>query len=678
MANYNLTQTGAEVQAILNRVAAGYIYMGVADLTTTPDTTNPKVYYLLTAVGTYTNFGNIQHSSGIGIALWNGTAWSYQNVPSSAVVETDATLTENSTTPVQSGAVWSGLQYSTYNPLAGVTFGNNADDNKISSTLKGIWIDIKSAITLPQTLYFSLYRNKASNGWFFRFTKSQSSSTSEILFQSSGTPKMTGKNDIVVAGYGDFSGKADLHLSLDFTNYTSDISVTYGTLGSYITPSLLNTSVGTNMTLKDKIDEMNAEFSASISSINNVLEDYTDSLRGVTFDGTTAAQTIKGMVKGCWLQVLDETAEIPSELYIKSFRNDSTYTGDYQCVVTIGDADATYFTYYQASAKTGTEELVVYGYSSLYGKANLHLSIEWGSTSVLTNVTGVSFNTDELNTEPTETYTLAQYVTSLKPLYNKNIVVFGDSITERTDATSMGWCNYFSLFTGSNVINVGIGGTQLRQRATPAEGTPTSTTEAYAALDIYNMVKASCLQSFTQQTAAANYLLSQTGDDNTLIVSRLSAINWAKIDAVVVLAGTNDWRNAGQQIGATGSNDPNTTLGAINEIVRLLLSTYKHISLYYCTPIVRWIADSLSERTDANWCDVYTNADDKNLRDYSKILSDEFVKNHIPVCDLYNTMGWNKYNFSEYFKDTDGTHPDKGYDEIGAKIGAFVVANKTF
>lgn len=106
MAYYNLTQTGAEVQVILDRVAAGYIYMGTADLTTTPDTTNPNVCYLLKAVGTYTNFGNIQHSSGIGIALWNGTAWSYQNVPSSAVVATDATPTEKSTNPVQSGGVY--------------------------------------------------------------------------------------------------------------------------------------------------------------------------------------------------------------------------------------------------------------------------------------------------------------------------------------------------------------------------------------------------------------------------------------------------------------------------------------------------------------------------------------------------------------------------------------------
>lgn len=106
MANYNLTQTGAQVQQLLDTVAAGYIYMGAADLTTTPDTTNPNVCYLLKAVGTYTNFGNITHSSGITIAMWNGTAWSYQNVPSSAVVPTDATITENSVNPVQSGAVY--------------------------------------------------------------------------------------------------------------------------------------------------------------------------------------------------------------------------------------------------------------------------------------------------------------------------------------------------------------------------------------------------------------------------------------------------------------------------------------------------------------------------------------------------------------------------------------------
>ncbi len=132
MANYNLTQTGAQVQALLDTVAAGYIYMGVADLTTTPDTTNPNVCYLLKAVGTYTNFGNVTHSSGIGIALWNGTVWSYQNVPSSAVVATDATPTEGSTSPVQSGGTYNAIM----NGIGSQVFAYSVFD-KTTSTVTG-------------------------------------------------------------------------------------------------------------------------------------------------------------------------------------------------------------------------------------------------------------------------------------------------------------------------------------------------------------------------------------------------------------------------------------------------------------------------------------------------------------------------------------------------------------
>ena len=45
---------------------------------------------------------------------------------------------------------------------------------------------------------------------------------------------------------------------------------------------------------------------------------------------------------------------------------------------------------------------------------------------------------------------------------------------------------------------------------------------------------------------------------------------------------------------------------------------------------------------------------------------------------MYNTLGWNKYNFSQYFNDSDGTHPKKGFKEIAKKIASFLIANKTF
>lgn len=127
MANYNLTQTGAQVQQLLDTVAAGYIYMGTADLTTTPDTTNPNVCYLLKAVGTYTNFGNVTHSSGITIAKWNGTAWTSENVPSSAVVQTDATPIAGSTAPVQSGGVYDAISAAISGAGASVSIDKNSD-----------------------------------------------------------------------------------------------------------------------------------------------------------------------------------------------------------------------------------------------------------------------------------------------------------------------------------------------------------------------------------------------------------------------------------------------------------------------------------------------------------------------------------------------------------------------
>ena len=60
------------------------------------------------------------------------------------------------------------------------------------------------------------------------------------------------------------------------------------------------------------------------------------------------------------------------------------------------------------------------------------------------------------------------------------------------------------------------------------------------------------------------------------------------------------------------------------------------------------------------------------------MIQTEVASHHIPICDMYNTLGWNMYNFSNYFKDTDGTHPYKGYMSIARKFKGFIDANRTF
>lgn len=259
---------------------------------------------------------------------------------------------------------------------------------------------------------------------------------------------------------------------------------------------------------------------------------------------------------------------------------------------------------------------------------------------------------------------------------SKTIVCFGDSITEFKDESGKRYSDYIAEITGANVINVGVGGTQFRQRTQPLT-TPTSDNEAYAALDIINMVKAACEQNFEKQINAASHLKSI--DNNIAIVESFQSIDWSSVSAVTIFAGTNDWNNAPSSWGESGSTDVNTTFGAINEIVRLILTTYPHVCIYWFTPIVRWLKNDNDERTDETWSDN-VKKNDKTLKEFSAAVAEEVSKHHLPICDMYNTLGWNQYNFSQYFKDTDGVHPTKGrgMEYIGRKIVAFINANKTF
>ena len=270
-------------------------------------------------------------------------------------------------------------------------------------------------------------------------------------------------------------------------------------------------------------------------------------------------------------------------------------------------------------------------------------------------------------------------VTENNSWQGKTVVCFGDSLTEFSN-NGQGYGDWISKFTGANVIRVGIGGAQLRQRTIPVD-TPTNDFNAYAALDIYNMIKSSCEQDFSKQIAAANWLRDNANDDNTAIIQRLVDIDWSKVDVVTILGGTNDWHNSPTFFGESGSTDANYTLGAINEIIRLLTSTYKHISLYWFTTIVRYETPSgttiIDARVHENWSDVWQNSAGKTLKDTIQPIIAEVSNNKIPICDMYNTLGWNENNFSQYFN-IDNTHPYNGFEQLAKKMIGFINANRTF
>lgn len=83
--------TGQTMQDVLVRIvedlASCGTYGGVIGTSTVPDTDKPHTFYLLGEVGTYPNLGGIEHNGGIGIAIWDGSSFDYENLPANAIVD---------------------------------------------------------------------------------------------------------------------------------------------------------------------------------------------------------------------------------------------------------------------------------------------------------------------------------------------------------------------------------------------------------------------------------------------------------------------------------------------------------------------------------------------------------------------------------------------------------------
>jgi len=251
------------------------------------------------------------------------------------------------------------------------------------------------------------------------------------------------------------------------------------------------------------------------------------------------------------------------------------------------------------------------------------------------------------------------------------IVSLGDSITEFKYGMK-GYVEYLQELTDGNVIRGGIGGTRLAERATPTL-TPTSTTEAYAALDIVNIVKAWTLGDWSLVDAANQYLINNASNDNTIIIDNLKNNPITSVNVVTILGGTNDL-TGGSILGTNNSILPNEVCGAINLIVKMILEANPNIRIFIFTPIVRYIG-SIS---DENWSDVWVNSKGYTLPQLCEKISECAKLLHIPICDMYWGLGWNRYNFSNYFIESDVTHPYKGFSSIAKKMIGFINSNRNF
>jgi len=268
-------------------------------------------------------------------------------------------------------------------------------------------------------------------------------------------------------------------------------------------------------------------------------------------------------------------------------------------------------------------------------------------------------------------------------LEDKKILMLGDSITQLPYNNGVwdknGIVEYFSQKTGAEVIRGAFGGTHMAARL-DLTGITTITTinQAYAALDIVNIVKAIVTNNFDLQDQAVTYLQSETF---SRILANIKAVALDKLDIITVFAGTNDC-NSSVGIGDDNSTNDMEYAGAINLIVDYLCTANKKLKVYFFTPIVRWwpTNNTMDWTNTAQWSDNRANGGGAgvglHLYDYAEAVLRVSKKNHLPACDLYYGLGWNIYNYKNFCENNDGTHPVKGFDVIANKMVSFMMANQ--
>ena len=279
-------------------------------------------------------------------------------------------------------------------------------------------------------------------------------------------------------------------------------------------------------------------------------------------------------------------------------------------------------------------------------------------------------------------------------LKGRKILMFGDSITQMPvvkgaiKENCKGIVEFFSEITGAEAIRCAIGGTCISRKGEITDGVK-DREDASRAKQICSMVEYSMTGKQEYLRQAADLTIddgSETTDISTKdILYTLANIDMNTVDAITIFGGTND-STAGVQLSSDNDFDYTTVRGGLNTLIKAVNENYPHIRVFIFTPIVRYyIPDGVATDevafSDGNWCDNYVLPIGKKLSDYADEIIATAKENHIPVCDLYREMNWNKDTFKRYLfrkavgTNIDGTHPRFGFEKIAEKMASFIVAN---
>ena len=224
----------------------------------------------------------------------------------------------------------------------------------------------------------------------------------------------------------------------------------------------------------------------------------------------------------------------------------------------------------------------------------------------------------------------------LKPLKNKKIVMFGDSIIDLGTIPS----EIKTLSGATEVYNVGFAGCTM---------TPTNTVGVgYDKFSMYALATAIAANDFTAQTALATTTLRGF----LAHLNTLKAIDFATIDICFISYGTNDF---GFNVNP-GTHDvvsKFTVAGAMKEVVNKLQSKNPNMEIIFTTPIYR--------------ADKFLNKLNLPLSVYADTMKGTAGREATKVIDLHTCSGINEFSYTTFLNPADKLHPVAAGNTLLAK-----------
>ena len=248
---------------------------------------------------------------------------------------------------------------------------------------------------------------------------------------------------------------------------------------------------------------------------------------------------------------------------------------------------------------------------------------------------------------------------SLKPLYGKTVVCFGDSLFGMYRGANSTPA-FVAAETGATVHNVGFGG--CRMSVHHASG--------YAAFSMWALAKAIAENNWSTQDAQ----VSSGSDYFPEQLSLLKSIDFNEVDIAVIHYGTNDF-GAGNVIEIDNPSDPddyNTLCGALRYSIEKLLGKYPNLRIYVSLPVYRFWTDN----GVTTYAENYLNIGGKKLSEFVEAMRNVAAEYNLPVIDGYYGLGINKANAATFL--SDGTHHNAiGRERFGRFIGANLTGQQT-